>query len=909
MPTIVMIVVLLASLLVVAAGADFPVLDGEQQAIIVFDPDAKRFEPEWTRDYEARSEAHPQEELAEYLEKATGHKFEVVVEADFEPGVGKFPIYVGPCAITRQTLGEELAQLHREGFMIVVEPARVFLVGPRRLSTYWAVCQFLEDYVGVRWLIPGPLGEDILPQERIVIAPTHRVEVPAMLSRAWSGAGKAPGGVTWSFRQRVSVGIYPKYRFSHQLGKIFPPDEYYEQHPEFYPILNGKRWQPGQGRWQPCMTEPGTVKVAAQAARDYWAEHPDMESFALGMADNHSFCQCADCAALWQPKNKFGGRYSLLYFSWLDKVAREVEKTNPDKLLGCLAYGPCVPPPEGIELDRSILPYITFTIADTYAPRYRDAVRELVELWGAKVDQIGQYDYAYGIGFVLPRIYTHLVQDTIRDGVKHNLKGAYAEVYPNWGLDGPRLYLTARIWWNPDVDIDALFDDWNERMFREAAEPMKKYFRRCEEAWVSYRGYDQWADDFYLFLRTPQFEVYTPEVLEECTGYLDEAARLAKSELVKERLHFFRKTWDLGLVFANAYWPNKTIRWLVENDEPIQLMANALQRLPKTMTAEDFKREIQQRIANDKVAFAPIKENWLPVPGGRPRILGGVRTFLSSAAAKTYPWCVERLTPPAVEQARANGRLSAEAVRHLAEQRIAEVFPATESPTYQEVVADIRTMALKVVGVAKASAAPKIDGQLDDKTWAEAIALSGFTVTGGMVATRYDTTVRLAHDGRDLYVAFDCSRKAQAVAMTPAGDVEALGMATPPTERDGAVADDDYVAIILRSAQHPETWARFMVNPAGALLDEWNDGSGRNSGYDFDCEWAAQAYPDHWTVEMRLPLAEMKISPTEEPVVRMNLVRQVRGVRSIAEEISTWYPEPLRGWHWDLDNQGWLILE
>ena len=391
--------------------------------------------------------------------------------------------------------------------------------------------------------------------------------------------------------------------------------------------------------------------------------------------------------------------------------------------------------------------------------------------------------------------------------------------------------------------------------------------------------------------------------------YLDVAARVGLRELVKERLHFFRKTWDLGLVFANAYWPDKHIRQLMTNDAPIEQVAQALQQVPEKLTTQDFKREIQQRIGKDKIAFAPIKENWLPVPGGRPRILGGVRTFLSSGAAKTYSWLVSRLSEPVIEQAQGSGWLQASAIRQRIQRRIQEIFPPDGSAAYEAAVSEISAMAQKVAGVSRTILAPKIDGVLDDPVWSDALALSDFMVWGSLVQARYETIAKVTCDGENLYVAFDCSRKARAVAMTPAGDVVALGMSTPPTERDGAVPDDDYVAIILRSAQHPETWAQFMVNPAGALLDEWNNGSGPDSGYDFDCEWAAQVDADRWTVEMRLPLAEMKISAAVDQVVRMNIIRNVRGVRARVEELSTWYPAPLRGRHWDLTNQGWLILE
>jgi len=64
---------------------------------------------------------------------------------------------------------------------------------------------------------------------------------------------------------------------------------------------------------------------------------------------------------------------------------------------------------------------------------------------------------------------------------------------------------------------------------------------------------------------------------------------------------------------------------------------------------------------------------------------------------------------------------------------------------------------------------------------------------------------------------------------------------------------------------------------------------------------------DRWTVELRVPLAELMIVPKPGEVLRMNIIHNVPVGNG--GEVSTWYPEPLRGPHWDLANLGWAILE
>ncbi len=879
---------LMATILVLAAlpaAADFPVLDGDRQATIVYNPEAAGYE------------AQAYKELAEYLKKSTGREFVAVAESDFSPATGKFPLYVGSCQIAQQVLGEELANVDRDGFMIVIEENRAFLAGPREHSTYWAVCQFLEDYVGVRWLIPGSLGEDILPQERIVIKPVRRTEQPVILSRQWSGATYAPGGGLWSLRMRT----HGRYQFHHNLHKIFDPDRFYDEHPEYFAMRGGKRarYPRKSGSIWPCMTNQEAAHAAVDVAEEYWAEHPDIESYSFGPADGKAFCQCPNCEAMVEPDKKFGGypmQFSQLYWSWMNEVAKAAEQSYPDKLIGGLAYSVyAAPPDESTVLDRSILPYITFTIADTYEPQMRRAASELIEAWGSRVDQIAQYDYAYGMGNVFPRIYTHLIQETMQHAVKHNLKGVYAEVYPNWGLDGPRLYLTARIWWNPDVDVDALFDDWNERMFREAAAPMERYFRRCEEAWTQPRQ-QGWSTDFAIFMRTPWLEVYTPEIMEELTGYLDEAAKLAQSDLVKERLHFFRKTWDLGVVFAQAHRVGGTeLIELMAQDAPLEQVAAALRETPRIAKREELEKEVRERVGDDRIAFFPVvdvKATWLPVPG--------------RDIAKVYQWCVDRITPMAIDKAQRIGLFHTSAIRRAVERRIINIFGGGGPEAYQGKTEGIRRMATRVLALPRWTGTGKkygivIDGILGDRAWRphKELAFTDFSVRGSCEPAKYRTEAEAVYDDQNLYLAVWCYQ-----------DTSKLVTTAKAENRDGDAWRDDCVEIFIRSARHPQTWGQIVINADGALFDQWHDGKhegyGGSVAYNFDCEWERGRTPDYWRFELRVPLAELMIPPEPGEILRMNIIRNVVGGEP---EVSSWYPQPTGGAHAALYNQGWVILK
>ena len=869
----------------VAWSAGFPLVDGDRQATIVFSRAAAK-PPAKAWQYEVGPE-DPYRELRKYIAKTTRRGLEVISEDDPKLASAAFPIYVGDCRAAREVLGTTLGKLDRDGYVIVVEPRRAFIVGPRPLATYWGVCHFLREHLGVRWLLPGPLGEDVVRRRRVVLAPTRRVEEPVFLARQWSGMGYAKGGVQWCLRHRTHMAsFYARHTFSHNTQNIFDPDKYYDKHPNFFPMRGGKRFRPKHGahNWQPCMTEPGAVRLAADTAREYWQEHPSRETYSFGTSDGAGWCHCPGCVKLRDPKHEFGGYpspYSDLYYSWLTKIATDLEKTHPGKLLGCLAYTNSVAPPKGVTMHRNIMPYITFSIADTHSPRRRAAAERIIEEWGAMVGQIGQYDYAYGERYVMPRIYQHLIQKTLQHGLKHNVKGVYAEQYVNWGLDAPRVYLTAALWWDPDADIDALFDEWNERMFRAAAGPMKKHFARCERALYDSKAHLKWPREFSVFAKDALFDAYPPAVVKECTAYLDEAAQLAQSDPVKQRIHFFRKTWDLGVLFAGAYWGSDEVRQFVEQGAPLPKIADAMRDMGPPMTKADFEREFKLRVGRDRLAHFPITRRGLL--GGK-SIPGTIHTEVLLIT--------QRLVPEVIAEFEHRGNLDGAAIRSEIDRRITAAFTPRGSAGYQVSVKHLRQLALKVARVPKTLKLPAIDGVLDDAAWSGSQGQTEFTVRGTMDAATYATTVRLAHDGRDLFVALTCFQ-------------DTATLAARATKRDDTVWKDDCVEVFVRSADRPNTWAQFAVNAAGGLFDRWRDDTGVRASHNFGCQWAAKVLPDRWTAELRVPLAEMQVSPERHPILRMNVVRNVAGKPG---EISSWFPEPKSGAHAALSNQMWAIL-
>jgi len=120
--------------------------------------------------------------LVNCVEKATGAT--LPVQADL-PDAGAL-ICIGPGEIA-SSFGLHQDGLDEDGFDIAFPDAKtVVVLGPTDWGTEFGVCEFLERFVGVRWLLPGDSGTDIPRANSISIEPEPVRSEPAFFSRLFS---------------------------------------------------------------------------------------------------------------------------------------------------------------------------------------------------------------------------------------------------------------------------------------------------------------------------------------------------------------------------------------------------------------------------------------------------------------------------------------------------------------------------------------------------------------------------------------------------------------------------------------------------------------------------------------------------------------------------------------------------
>lgn len=482
------------------------------------------------------------DDLVNYVQQSTG----AVLSKDSASVNGRLELHIGPTDYV-ESLNLSLEDLDLDGFRILFpDPDRIVLIGNTSRGTEYAIYEFIERYVGVRWLFPGELGTYVPETRNLDIPSTEVISKPTFISRTISNMQSVDRGQpigVWLQRQRRHWTI----SHHHNLDKLFPPEQYVASHPEFFAVINGKRVIPkaGDQSWQPVLHADGIVDEAVRNINRYFDENPDKTSYSLGINDNNTF----DFPAT--RKNSVGlDDYSDYYFRYANAVADGVMKKHPDKWLGCLAYVGITDPPRETGVHPRIVPHICIDRQSWASEEHALRDMQRTKDWHKVAPMLGWYDYIYGDDhYRIPRIYPHLMGRYLKFAAANGVKAYYAEYYgsPAWP-EGPKMYVLMKLLWNADQDVDAMLEEWYRLAVGEkAAASLAKYYEFWEDYWMKRVVKTDWfkqnADRVYMdFDRIGYLDQLTPDDLIEARRLMAEVEKLAETPLQKQRAAFFAKS-------------------------------------------------------------------------------------------------------------------------------------------------------------------------------------------------------------------------------------------------------------------------------------------------------------------------------------------------------------------------------
>ena len=451
-------------------------------------------------------------------------------------------------------------------------------------GTLDATYQFLESFCNVRWYAPTEVGTTCPKSPTLTVRGTQVRRAPKMIHR-WitPTALYMPGPPdripardvqVWKLRMRIGG---QNFWVCHSFYGYY--DRFLKTHPDWFAQGYGSQQPP-----QMCYTNPEFIAQVVQDARDYFdgkGAKPGATAtgdvFGLVPMDNNSWCKCPRCQAELN-KAQMGnqqfsnGKASDYIYNFVNKVAREVHKTHPNKWIGALAYSDYAYYPEKTRVEPNVIVQACLHTRNWWCPSMEVNDRKILDTWRANEPTRPLYLWLYycfpalnaqsGNYSYFPGYFAHRIVKQMKWYNDRRIQGIFMEHSSECGqsylMDQLEFYVTLKLADDPALDGNKLINEFFTRYYGAVAKPMKELYLRIEETFSNPKSYPVEIQKSPAHQHQNELLAWgslgTEARMAEFRTLMDEAKADAKTPDEKQRVALFEQgQWNYMVEGRNRY--------------------------------------------------------------------------------------------------------------------------------------------------------------------------------------------------------------------------------------------------------------------------------------------------------------------------------------------------------------------
>lgn len=458
----------------------------------------------WTVPDAALAENFAARELTKYVERAWGKEY---VACDTDAGL---LVRVG----TAEHLNVKENPPKDDGFVIRRDGGEITIAGASLRGVVYGVYAFIERFMGVRYLTPTV---EYIPDKAPLTLP-EKIDIwehPSFAFRdnewhevCYNGSQLEIADFAAKIANLDSMAqvdeerggniVYPS---SHSFERLCSPDVYFDEHPEYFSLINGVRVKE---RSQLCLTNPDVFSIVLEnlkkTIREEQAEYPDHTIFAVAQNDWYGYCECENCAKIDAEEESHAG--TLIRF--VNAIAEAIEPEFPDVIIDTLAYNYTRKAPKITKPRHNVVVRICTIEAclshplrecqkenDAYARRHQThddgmgLLNDDLAAWGKICTHYNCWTYVTNFShYMAPVPNLWVLADNMRffaeNGVT-DLRCQGNRESPSGEMGSLRGYLIAKLMWNTERDIDKILLEFAAGYYGMAAGPILAYLRMVNE--------------------------------------------------------------------------------------------------------------------------------------------------------------------------------------------------------------------------------------------------------------------------------------------------------------------------------------------------------------------------------------------------------------------------------------------
>lgn len=375
-----------------------------------------------------------------------------------------------------------------ESFFYKNKDGDIVIMGGSERGTMYGVFSFLENEFGCRWYTQSCT---IIPTKKNYVFNTldfsDSPKIPVrniMYSEIRDAEFRTHCRIneiikTSPVKPETQVGGCYGLLAPHTFWFLLPVETYFEEHPEYFAMRNGKRQN---GKTQPCFTNPDVLRIITNNLLNIMREHPEFDFYEASALDNRNHCECDNCRATIARM----GSYSDFLLDFVNKIAIVAEKEFPDKRIEFLAYQDTRHPPVKTRPKNNVVVRIAgLEVCHVHGFEEcssKEALSFYNDLFGWRriASDLNVWDYASNFSeYNNPYPNFYALQKNIvsyhRLGVKGILEEGNHYTY-NGEFQALHIYVTTRLLWNPYCDLDALVNDFLQGYYGASSKYVRQYF-------------------------------------------------------------------------------------------------------------------------------------------------------------------------------------------------------------------------------------------------------------------------------------------------------------------------------------------------------------------------------------------------------------------------------------------------
>lgn len=491
----------------------------------------------------SESETFAASELQKWLGEVSGVTLPVVDEGG---GVKGKRIIVGYGKDLSGIMpGEGKPSVSDESFRYCSVGGDIAIWGGARRGTMYGVYSFLENELGCRWYTKS-----------VSVAPSRKSwsfrvldhsESPAFAVRnvyykdadddLWAARNKNNGISVQSTAVPVArTGGAEYYWGVHTFNVFVPVSKYFETHPEYFSLRDGKRTSE---KTQLCLSNPEVLQLCVDGLRKVMRKRPEFTIYDLSQNDNGKPCQCEKCRALVKKYGSQSG--AILHF--VNQVADSLKEEFPDKFIGTLAYQYSVEAPVGIKPRDNVVVRLC-TDRNCHAHSIdkcssNKTFKNTLSKWSQIAKHLFIWDYVVSFSqYLVPFPNFQTFQPNLRLFSKSNVIGVMEQAnYQSSGgeLAELRAYVLCKLLWDTEEDVDALVNDFISGYYGPGAGKFVRQYYDNLCASVNYSKH-------MLFNATVDDSFVTPKFINDGINLFAKAKAAAGNDEYRKRVELAELT-------------------------------------------------------------------------------------------------------------------------------------------------------------------------------------------------------------------------------------------------------------------------------------------------------------------------------------------------------------------------------